>query len=584
MATINGSTNNNQWTFKLEVSEGSYNITNNTSPVTVSVYLGRSSSTSYIGGNWSGNITVDGSSQSINGTITYPTYINAGEYILLATKTFTVSHNNDGSKTASVSSSISSSEFTPSYASANGNVTLATIPRASDIACSSPYIGDTATITIDKKSSEFVNDVKYKIGSIENTIAAKTSQTVLSLKTSSIEDQIYALIPSSREVQGTIYCTTYRKGIVGYIKVGDTKSATFNLYAKESVCKPVVSATAIDTNEDTVALTGSNEKFIKYISKPKVTITALPQKSATIKSYSINLNDGQVSNSQENTFNSIGSNSVTVSTTDSRGYSNSVDSVLDMIDYIKLHIDSISLERTEDISNEIVLNANGVFFNNSFNESNTNTLSVKFQYRKSGETEWSELTEITPTIENNTFKFSDYSLGNIYSFDDEYQFKVVFNDLLMIVGNLDSDVITVPKGQEVIAVGEDSVWVYGDLFLNDNYIIESGSNENGEYIKFVDGTMICKKTIAGTTPIDTSWGSLYESPDISLGDFALPFIEPPRVFATNGILSGKFGHAFFIEWIRDITNTSFGTAILVRPISSSAADYNIQLFAIGKWK
>ena len=37
----------------------------------------------------------------------------------------------------------------------------------------------------------------------------------------------------------------------------------------------------------------------------------------------------------------------------------------------------------------------------------------------------------------------------------------------MTVGDLDSDIITLPKGQEVIAIGEDGGWLYGNWYLND---------------------------------------------------------------------------------------------------------------------
>lgn len=112
----------------------------------------------------------------------------------------------------------------------------------------------------------------------------------------------------------------------------------------------------------------------------------------------------------------------------------------------------------------------------------------------------------------------------------------------------------------------------------------SGSNSNGNYIKFPDGTMICTKTVIGTTSITVSWGSLYESPIVPLGDFALPFTETPKVFANNSIPSGKTGNGFFIEWIDGTTNTSFGSTILVRPSQESKNKYNIDLFAIGRWK
>lgn len=469
MATINGSTNNSQWTFKLEVTEGNYDITNNTSPVTVTMYLGRASSQSYVGGNWTGNITIDGSSYDLSGNIPYPTYINGGEWYEVASYSKTVKHNNDGSKNVSVSASMSSSYFTPSYSSASGTVSLATIPRASGVACSSPYIGDNAIISIDKKSSSFTNTLTYKIGTLTGTIATKTSETTVQFKTSKIEDEIYALIPNDREIKGTIYCTTYN----GSTQIGDTQSTIFNLYAKESTCKPSVSATVIDTNTNVTTITGNNTKFVKYISKPKVTISATAKKSATIKSYSINLNDGQASNLQENTFDTIGSNKVSVSATDSRNYPNSADVTLDMIDYIKLHINTISITRPEGTSNEAYLDCNGAYFNGSFSDTVSNTLVGSFKYRKSGETDWTDGGSITPTITNNTFKFNDLSLGNLFDYNEEYQFKVILEDKFLTVGSSDTEIITLPKGQEVVAIGDGEVYVYGKLYLNDKKLWES---------------------------------------------------------------------------------------------------------------
>lgn len=122
--TINGSTNNSAWTYKLEVTETATNIQNNTSTVQVKAYLGRASSQSYLGGGYSLSVTCDGQSQNQSGTITYPTYINGGAWLELKTFTFTVPHNSDGTKTASISSSLSSNDFTPSYASASGSITL----------------------------------------------------------------------------------------------------------------------------------------------------------------------------------------------------------------------------------------------------------------------------------------------------------------------------------------------------------------------------------------------------------------------------------------------------------------------------
>ena len=385
-----------------------------------------------------------------------------GESVSVTTSGW-VSHNSDGTGSASGSATINFPNWGWS-GTASGSFTLPTIPRASEVACSSPYIGDNAIISIDKKSSAFTNTVTYKIGTLTGTVATKTSSTTLQLNTSAIADQIYALIPNDKEIQGTIYCTTYN----GSTQIGDTKSTTFNLYAKESACKPDVSATIVDTN---TSVTDITDKFIKYISKPKVTINATAKNSATITNYSINLNDGQTSNLQENTFDTIGSNKVTVSATDSRGYPNSADVNLDMIDYIKLHINTISITRPEGTSNEAILNCNGAYYNGSFTDEVSNTLTVTFKYRLSGATEWTDGGSITPTIENNTFKFFDLSLGESFDYNEEYQFKIIIQDKFMTVGDLDSDIITLPKGQEVVAIGEDTVWMYGNVYLNDYPIL-----------------------------------------------------------------------------------------------------------------
>ena len=386
-----------------------------------------------------------------------------------------VYHNNDGTKNVSGNASLSFPNWGWS-GTASGSADLPRIPRASGVACSSPYIGDNAIISIDKKASSFTNTLTYKISTLTGTIATKTSETTVQFQTSEIEDQIYALIPNAKEIKGTIYCTTYN----GSTQIGDTQSTSFNLYTKESVCKPDVSATVVDTNTSVTNIIGSNTKFIKYISKPKVTINATAKKSSTIKNYSINLNDGQTSNLQENTFDSIGSNKVTISATDSRGYANSSDVELDMLDYIKLHINTISITRPEGTSNEAILNCNGAYYNGSFTDTITNTLSGSFKYRKSGTTDWTDGGSIVPTIVDNTFKFSDLSLGDLFDYSDEYQFKIILEDKFLIVGSADADIITLPKGQEVIAIGDDIVYLYGNAYLNDYPILYFTEEEEWE--------------------------------------------------------------------------------------------------------
>lgn len=400
-----------------------------------------------------------------------------------ATPNQKIEHNNDGTcKIRVVIETAMAGVAAGPDGTTTYDITLPDIPRANTISCSSPYIGDTAIITISKKISEFTSTVAYEIGTLTGTIAEKTSETVLSLDTNSLKEEIYTLMPKEKSIKGTIKCTTYS----GDTKIGDTTTAEFSLYAKEDECKPDVDGTVIDTNEATIAVTGDSSKLVKHLSKPKVTVTATPKNSATIDSYSINLNDGQTSEQQEHTFDKIESDKITVNATDSRGYSNSKDLTPQVVDYVKLHINLIDVSRIEDISTEVLLNADGVWFNGSFSDTIQNTLNASYKYRASDSTEWIDGGTLEVITDGNTFKFIDVSLGAEYDYNKEYQFKIILTDTLMTVGSEDKEIVIVPKGQEAIAIGEDTVWVYGDLLINDKNLLDLTYPIGSTYISVED--------------------------------------------------------------------------------------------------
>ena len=108
-------------------------------------------------------------------------------------------------------------------------------------------------------------------------------------------------------------------------------------------------------------------------------------------------------------------------------------------------------------------------------------------------------------------------------------------------------------------------------------IIESGSNENGNWIKFNDGTLIQygNKEISNIQ-INTSSIGNYMSAGQNI-NFPIPFEE-----AICGNVSLRGGSAFFITK-RFISNTVMGYFVLSgssATLSSAILDW----FAIGKWK
>ena len=111
-------------------------------------------------------------------------------------------------------------------------------------------------------------------------------------------------------------------------------------------------------------------------------------------------------------------------------------------------------------------------------------------------------------------------------------------------------------------------------------IVESGTNENGTYIKYDNGIMICFKTITITgVNINGSWGTLYESGAIQLGDFAQTFKERPTV-----IIEKSAGQGSWLELNDNITTTSAGRCYVVSAVSSTNKSLTFEITAFGKWK
>ena len=135
------------------------------------------------------------------------------------------------------------------------------------------------------------------------------------------------------------------------------------------------------------------------------------------------------------------------------------------------------------------------------------------------------------------------------------------------------------SGQNIKTINNQSI--LGEGNINDSAIVESGSNSNGDYIKYSDGHMECYKTIIVTgINITSQWGNLYEnSNDIWLGNFAQTFKERPTVSLTK-----SDGHGCFIQVHDNISTTSAGRCYVASATSRSNASLTFEIIAKGKWK
>ena len=108
-----------------------------------------------------------------------------------------------------------------------------------------------------------------------------------------------------------------------------------------------------------------------------------------------------------------------------------------------------------------------------------------------------------------------------------------------------------------------------------------GSNANGEYWKFPDGTLICAKSVTPTVTF-SEWGSLYESSVIQYGSWAYAFKSGTIPFVTAMLKNS--GAAAIVVSIGSVTNESAGTGRVTRPNNPGEIALGIDVIGIGRWK
>lgn len=208
--------------------------------------------------------------------------------------------------------------------------------------------------------------------------------------------------------------------------------------------------------------------------------------------------------------------------------------------------------------------------------------------KKKTDEEWNTII-LEPTInEDGSFSLENFDLGEICDYKYAWQFSISVMDKLF--PQRSNFVIT--KGDPIYYwfenLGKNFFKVNGELTakegikIGSNPIIDSGTNENGTYIKYYDGTMICYKTVSGTVEItEQYYGYFYHTPDdklFNLGDFAMPFVETP-------ISSIRFrgGNTQWIGSTQNQSATHIGDLHIISVTSKTAGAY-YDVIAFGRWK
>jgi len=140
-------------------------------------------------------------------------------------------------------------------------------------------------------------------------------------------------------------------------------------------------------------------------------------------------------------------------------------------------------------------------------------------------------------------------------------------------GTIGSSVVFPALGNAAVGtVSESSGTPTGD-------VVERGSNANGEYVKFADGTLICtfKDDAVASFAINGSYGSLYQG----IKDFTLP----ATYIDTNYAVSSRVQYDTGRSWSQGYANTTTVVSIQGWDVVSrdGTATTRVAYLTIGKW-
>lgn len=113
-------------------------------------------------------------------------------------------------------------------------------------------------------------------------------------------------------------------------------------------------------------------------------------------------------------------------------------------------------------------------------------------------------------------------------------------------------------------------------------VVESGSNTNGNYVKFLDGTMICYGFVSASLTRTTSMTAGGYRTSGQSNNFPAAFISVPRIVITDVSSTGTSNGCSAAS---SSSNPSvFSTYWWGINSNSTAISYSASYIAIGKWK
>lgn len=335
------------------------------------------------------------------------------------------------------------------------------------------------TVTADNATVSITINVTVYEASYTNTLVLKNgSATILTISglswskgtanrtvtlTSAQRTTLLNAMASIKSFIGTFAVSSYS----GSTQIGSTSSKTATVLTTATNSAPTISGfTYADSYTTTKNLTGNDQLFVQDYSTLKVTPgTATAKNGASISNYTASCNGLSASNSTGaaitvGKITKSGSVTVTLTVTDSRGYTAETSQTVTVIPYTKPKISSVTLRRTNDIEAEMQLKFSGSISAVTVDGTQKNSVVyVRYRYKKTSESSYGSYTSIYSgtTKSGTSFSYSNLELCSLDA-NSSYDFHLQIQDKLYSLSSLDL-YFTVSQGTPLIALRKKKVGI-----------------------------------------------------------------------------------------------------------------------------
>lgn len=361
-----------------------------------------------------------------------------------------------------------------------------------------------------------------------------------------------------------------------------------------------------DVNASVTGVTGDNQLLIEGQSTLRVTIPAAKRATspsgASIKKYILTCGNQTAeayyssSGSVTMSIPMVSSGAITVTAVDSRGLKTSVTRNASFLSYFPPVIREARLLRRNGVEAQTTLTMRIQVSPGSIGGTANSVTEISYRYKPTGSSNYIDgTTPITPGAYVSAVIAGDMAEG--FTVASDFDLEVTVRDLITSSTSLlkvGSGVPAIDMYRKEDAVGISVGSLYdeqagGLLQMAGVPVIQSGTNDLGSWMKFFDGTMICRQAYRRSMP-RASFVDWYGHLACDLGsppDFPKEFLEAPLCWYT---LSGPWATICTLQTLAESKATASKSDVLmiVRPPDSIASDatvsVDVHVLAIGRWK